>query len=155
MRLRNRMAPSDVEHQLKFIVYTLERASELADDAGREPTCHKLPSLCFKQMKSSAENPRQSHAQMLTRPSACVHTKRNVSLCLCAPEEYRVLCRRWQNVMAFGNGRLLTQKLAAICSHQAVNQCVTESLPRAVGSCCCCPAPLHFQAGVECLVPFP
>ena len=34
MRLRNRMAPSDVEHQLKFLVYTLERASEAADDAG-------------------------------------------------------------------------------------------------------------------------
>ena len=34
MRLRNRMALSDVEHQLKFLVYTLERASQLADDAG-------------------------------------------------------------------------------------------------------------------------
>ena len=28
------MAPSDDEHQLKFLVYTLERASELADEAG-------------------------------------------------------------------------------------------------------------------------
>lgn len=28
------MAPSDDEHQLKFLVYTLERACELADDAG-------------------------------------------------------------------------------------------------------------------------
>lgn len=28
------MALSDVEHQLKFLVYTLERASQLADDAG-------------------------------------------------------------------------------------------------------------------------
>ena len=28
------MAPSDVEHQLKFLVYTLERASELAVEAG-------------------------------------------------------------------------------------------------------------------------
>lgn len=36
MRLRNRMALSDVEHQLKFLVYTLERASQLADDAGVE-----------------------------------------------------------------------------------------------------------------------
>ncbi|KAL3159893.1 hypothetical protein ABBQ38_010289 [Trebouxia sp. C0009 RCD-2024] len=34
MRLRNEMAPSDHEHQLKFLVYTLERACELADDAG-------------------------------------------------------------------------------------------------------------------------
>ncbi len=34
MRLRNKMAPSDVEHQLKFLVYTLERASELADQSG-------------------------------------------------------------------------------------------------------------------------
>lgn len=34
MRLRNSMAPSDVEHQLKFLVYTLERASEVADNAG-------------------------------------------------------------------------------------------------------------------------
>lgn len=34
MRLRCMMAPSDVEHQLKFLVYTLERASELADQTG-------------------------------------------------------------------------------------------------------------------------
>ena len=34
MRLRCMMAPSDVEHQLKFLVYTLDRASELADQSG-------------------------------------------------------------------------------------------------------------------------
>ena len=34
MRLRNKMVPSDHEHQLKLLVYTLERASELADEAG-------------------------------------------------------------------------------------------------------------------------
>lgn len=34
MRLRCMMAPSDVEHQLKFLVYTLERASQLADQSG-------------------------------------------------------------------------------------------------------------------------
>ena len=39
MRLRNKMAPSDVEHQLKFLVYTLERASELADQSGVLQIC--------------------------------------------------------------------------------------------------------------------
>ena len=39
MRLRNKMAPSDVEHQLKFLVYTLERASELADQSGVPQVC--------------------------------------------------------------------------------------------------------------------
>ena len=38
MRLRKKMASSDDEHQLKFLVYTLERASELADDAGQHRT---------------------------------------------------------------------------------------------------------------------
>ncbi len=39
MRLRNKMAPSDVAHQLKFLVYTLERASELADQSGVLQIC--------------------------------------------------------------------------------------------------------------------
>ncbi len=39
MRLRNKMAPSDVEHQLKFLVYTLERASEVADQSGVPQVC--------------------------------------------------------------------------------------------------------------------
>ena len=34
MRLRNKMAPSDNEHQLRFLVYTLERACDLADQSG-------------------------------------------------------------------------------------------------------------------------
>ena len=39
MRLRNKMVPSDDEHQLKFLVYTLERASELADETGDDTKC--------------------------------------------------------------------------------------------------------------------
>ena len=44
------MAPSDVEHQLKFIIYTLERASELADDAGN--TC---AALCLHLVDASVQ----------------------------------------------------------------------------------------------------
>ncbi|KAL3157865.1 hypothetical protein ABBQ32_012278 [Trebouxia sp. C0010 RCD-2024] len=47
MRLRNEMAPSDHEHQLKFLVYTLERACELADDAGHGKMSWLLEMVCL------------------------------------------------------------------------------------------------------------